>query len=147
MLADFASVNWHESCSAELADALMQLGVGVEAGLNVEPIGRVVVARVARPPALPSGAPRGGRRSSATGGRGRSGAARYRARPDLDDVPVLLHGEGASAWPVLEEAVRRGFDNRVGLEDILALPDGTPAEGNADLVRTARAMIAGAVSR
>jgi uncharacterized protein (DUF849 family) len=53
---------------------------------------------------------------------------------DRDAIPVLLHGEGASAWPVFEVAVREGTQVRIGLEDVLVLPDGTPARGNADLV-------------
>ncbi|WP_346540125.1 3-keto-5-aminohexanoate cleavage protein [Micromonospora sp. DPT] len=54
--------------------------------------------------------------------------------------PVLLHGEGAAAWPVLAEAVRRGLDTRIGLEDTLGLPDGAPASDNAALVAAARAL-------
>jgi uncharacterized protein (DUF849 family) len=56
---------------------------------------------------------------------------------------VLLHGEGSSSWPVLRHAVRRGLATRIGLEDVLALPDGTPAPDNAALVRAARAIIEG----
>jgi uncharacterized protein (DUF849 family) len=40
-------------------------------------------------------------------------------------------------WPVFAEAVRRGLAGRIGLEDTLVLPDGSPAAGNADLVRAA----------
>lgn len=54
---------------------------------------------------------------------------------------VLLHGEGTSCWPVLIEAARRGFDARIGLEDVLVLPDGSPAPDNAALVRAARALL------
>ncbi len=58
--------------------------------------------------------------------------------------PRLLHAEGAAAWPALEEAVRRGLDTRIGLEDVLVLPDGSPASGNAALVAAAVALGAGA---
>jgi len=54
---------------------------------------------------------------------------------------VLLHGEGTSSWPVLAEAVRRGLDVRIGLEDVLVLRDGSPAESNAQLVVTARGLL------
>ncbi|MBB5232667.1 3-keto-5-aminohexanoate cleavage protein [Deinococcus budaensis] len=58
--------------------------------------------------------------------------------------PRLLHGAGKGAWPLLQEAGRRGLDTRTGLEDTLTLPDGTPARDNADLVRAARAVLASA---
>jgi uncharacterized protein (DUF849 family) len=38
---------------------------------------------------------------------------------------------------VLATAVRRGHDIRVGLEDVLELPDGAPAPGNVALVAAA----------
>jgi uncharacterized protein (DUF849 family) len=56
-------------------------------------------------------------------------------------VPVLLHGEDGSAWPVLRHAVRLGLDTRVGLEDTLVLPDGRPAPDNAALVRAALGVV------
>ncbi len=56
-------------------------------------------------------------------------------------IPVLLHGAGPAAWPVLRDAIRRGLDIRIGLEDVLALPDGSPAAGNAALVTAARALL------
>lgn len=58
-------------------------------------------------------------------------------------APRLQHGEGDNTWIALEDAVRRGIDTRIGLEDVLVLPDGTPATDNAALVVAARAMGAG----
>ena len=68
--------------------------------------------------------------------------------PPADDVdtllaalaglsPILLHGQGAVAWPVLRRAQALGLDTRIGLEDTLSLPDGSPAPDNASLVRAA----------
>jgi hypothetical protein len=51
-------------------------------------------------------------------------------------LPVLLHGEGSSAWPALKVARERGLDTRIGLEDTLTLPDGTEAPDNAALIET-----------
>jgi hypothetical protein len=48
--------------------------------------------------------------------------------------PVLLHGEDGGAWPVLRLAGRLGLATRVGLEDVLVLPDGARAGSNAELV-------------
>ncbi|MFD6634570.1 3-keto-5-aminohexanoate cleavage protein [Micromonospora chalcea] len=134
VLPDFASVNAHEPGAAEVAAALHERGVMVEAGLWTldavdawrrwsAPTGRVLVECMAEQvetaladaaailAALPAGCP-----------------------------PVLLHGEGPVTWPVYAEAVRRGLHTRIGLEDTLLLPDGTPAPDNVALVTTARAL-------
>ena len=55
-------------------------------------------------------------------------------------IPVLLHSEGSYAWPALRHAVTLGLQTRIGLEDVLSLPDGTPAPDNAALVSAARAV-------
>ncbi len=59
----------------------------------------------------------------------------------LDEGPVaaprLLHGEGSSCWPLIAHAGRLGLATRVGLEDTIAGPDGSPVTCNADLVRLA----------
>jgi len=47
----------------------------------------------------------------------------------------------AAAWAFIELAARRGYDTRVGLEDILVLPDGTRARDNAELVAAARCIV------
>lgn len=78
-----------------------------------------------------------------------------RGRPDHPAVPLTaaelaadaarcaaLGVAGPATWPVLAEAVRRGLDARIGLEDTLHLPDGSPAADNAALV--AAAVAAGA---
>lgn len=51
--------------------------------------------------------------------------------------PTLLHGFDATVWRFVEHAVARGFSTRVGLEDGSALPDGTLATENAQLVAAA----------
>jgi aminoglycoside/choline kinase family phosphotransferase len=58
-------------------------------------------------------------------------------------APRLQHGDGELTWMLIEDAVRRGLDTRVGLEDTLRLPDGSRARGNADLVAAARDLGAG----
>lgn len=64
---------------------------------------------------------------------------------DRADVlaPRLQHGEDANAWIALEDAVRRGLATRIGLEDVLVLPDGSRAPSNAALVTAARSLGAG----
>jgi uncharacterized protein (DUF849 family) len=55
-------------------------------------------------------------------------------------VPQLWHGYGGSTWEVLAAAVADGVDVRVGLEDVLVLPDGRVASDNGELVAAAVAL-------
>ena len=137
-LPDFASVNWHEAGSADLAADLLDRGVGVEAGLWTPDAVRAwlgwpdrgrclrVLLEVMDDALSPVEA--AGRLVDTLG-------------PD-PGVPVLLHGEGTAAWPVLREAGRRGLDARIGLEDTLVLPDGSPAPDNTALVTAAHRLLA-----
>jgi uncharacterized protein (DUF849 family) len=59
-----------------------------------------------------------------------------------DAVPQVWHGYGMRTWEVLAAGAVAGYDVRVGLEDVLELPDGRPAAGNAELVAAAVALIA-----
>jgi uncharacterized protein (DUF849 family) len=52
-------------------------------------------------------------------------------------APVLLHGFNESCWPLLQHAGARGLQTRIGMEDTLVLPDGSPAPDNAALVSAA----------
>ena len=52
-------------------------------------------------------------------------------------LPILLHGDEASVWPMFTEAMARGYDSRIGLEDGRLLPSGKMATDNADIVRAA----------
>ena len=57
--------------------------------------------------------------------------------------PRLTHGMNAWTWDLIADAFRRGHDTRVGFEDSVYLPDGTEAQSNAQLVRTAKALYPG----
>ncbi|MEU6984413.1 3-keto-5-aminohexanoate cleavage protein [Streptomyces sp. NPDC046324] len=138
VLPDHASVNWHEPGAEELAAALLERGVGVEAGLWSGTDGP---ARFLRSPLAPRVL-----RILAEVTDPDPTTAGSTARSLLADLgtahgrPVLLHGEDGGTWPVLRLARRLGLATRVGLEDTLVLPDGAPAESNAQLVSTALAM-------
>jgi uncharacterized protein (DUF849 family) len=54
-----------------------------------------------------------------------------------DEMPQLWHGYGYRTWEVLGAAAEAGHDVLVGLEDVLAVPDGSPAANNAELVAAA----------
>jgi uncharacterized protein (DUF849 family) len=139
VLPDVASVNFHEPGAPEVARLLLERGVAVEAGIWAPDGAEVLLGsglaercvRLLLEPMDPDV-------DTAL----RDAAAIDSAMADVPaSVPRLLHGEGATAWPVLEEAVRRGFEVRMGLEDTLRRPDGTVAAGNADLVALARARL------
>ncbi|MFF3318566.1 3-keto-5-aminohexanoate cleavage protein [Streptomyces sp. NPDC003035] len=135
VLPDHASVNWHEPGAEELAAALLDRGVGVEAGLWSGTDGP---ERFLRSPL----APRVLRiLAEVTDPDPRTAASTARALlTDLGTAhgrPILLHGENAGTWPVLRLARRLGLSTRIGLEDTLLLPDGTPARSNAQLVSAA----------
>lgn len=134
VLPDHASVNWDEQGAEEIALALMERGIGVEAGIhsgtNAEDDftrwaqrGRVlrVLARVTDP--TPSGAA--------------NTATTLLERIDPGNRPILLHGRGAGAWSVLGLAKRRGLYTRIGFEDTFTLSGGDVAEDNAALVTEA----------
>jgi len=58
-------------------------------------------------------------------------------------APRLQHGVGETTWVLLTDAIRRGLDTRIGLEDTLYEPNGTRTTGNEALVRAARTLGAG----
>ena len=132
VLPDFASLNWHEPGSEELAHLLLGKGLGGEIGLF---------------------------HAEAAASWARSDLAQHCMRvmielqadadvADADDMldrvlavgspaPVLLHGLDESCWPLLEHAGARGVQTRIGMEDTLKLPDGSVAPDNAALVSAA----------
>lgn len=52
----------------------------------------------------------------------------------LAQSPRLHHGGGVATWHVIEAAMERGHDVRIGLEDTLVWADGLAAADNAALV-------------
>lgn len=136
VLPDHASVNWHEPGAEEVAAALLERGVGVEAGIWSGTdgarrfLGSPLGPRVLRVLAEVTDTGPDTARDTARSLLGALGAAHGR--------PLLLHGEDGGAWPVLRLALELGLDTRIGLEDVLLLPDGRPATSNADLVAAAR---------
>jgi uncharacterized protein (DUF849 family) len=128
---DTASVNVHEDGWLDVCAALHAAGVGIELGVF-----HVQAARTLRANGFPPGSVRV------------LAEVRPGAEPEpllaalsWSTLPILLHGEDDGAWPVFGEAVRLGLSTRMGLEDALHRPDGTPTLGNADLVAAARALL------
>ncbi|EWM16269.1 3-keto-5-aminohexanoate cleavage protein [Kutzneria sp. 744] len=128
---DTASVNVHEDGWQHTCAALHSAGIGIELGVFHVPAAQTLRA---------NGVPPGSVRVLAEVQPGESPAALLAAL-SWSDLPILLHGQDDDAWPVFAEAARLGLSTRMGLEDALHRPDGTPTLGNADLITAARAML------
>jgi uncharacterized protein (DUF849 family) len=124
---DFVSVNLGELGWAGIARAARHAGIGVEAGLAtpeeaeelaLSPFAHGVVRVLVE---VDGGAE----------------AAMAIARLLPAGVPQLWHGYGQRTWEVIRAGIKHGHDVRVGLEDVLTLPDGTVAASNAELVTAA----------
>ncbi|MFF1410775.1 3-keto-5-aminohexanoate cleavage protein [Streptomyces sp. NPDC058289] len=131
VLPDRAVVRFAEPGARELAEALLERGVAVDAEVPVggspEPLARFLAWPVRDPARV---------RLVAEPASADPGPVAELLRR-LPPVPVLLFGRGAAAWPVLRLAARYGTGARIGVGDVLHLPDGRPARSNAELVAAA----------
>ncbi|MEJ2152896.1 MAG: 3-keto-5-aminohexanoate cleavage protein [Gemmatimonadota bacterium] len=133
---DFASVNFNERGSVDLARALLDLGVGVEVGLkDRNAVETFLASELANSCQRVLLEPR--ERDSA-----RAleivGEVEHELNVQGIETPRLLHGFGPTTWPLIDIAIVRRYETRIGLEDTLTLPDGSLARDNAHLVRVAR---------
>ena len=139
---DFATVNLCEDGASDVMAALATAGVGIEAGLwSTDDVELLVasgfatqVERVLIEPVDVSAAD------------AESVVAGIHEALDRHGLsaPRLQHGDGESTWILIRDAIRRGIATRIGFEDTLELPSGDLATSNADLVRAARRLGAGA---
>ena len=132
VLPDFCSVNFAEPGTEELGDLLLNKGIAVEAGLSSIADARIFVASPLRERCLrvlieiEPGGPDDPVKTAAAIIRILDAGGVH--------LPRLQHGLGSCAWPILRDALARGYDVRIGLEDTLTLRDNSRAAGNADLV-------------
>ena len=132
VLPDFCSVNFAEPGTEELGDLLLNKGIAVEAGLSSIADARIFVASPLRERCLrvlieiEPGGPDDPVKTAAAIIRILDAGGVH--------LPRLQHGLGTCAWPILRDALARGYDVRIGLEDTLVLRDNSRAAGNADLV-------------
>ncbi len=132
VLPDFASVNFIEEGAVELANILLTRDVDVEGGLSDAEAADVFVqsglaTRCIR--ALIEPQEQVLERALET-----VGAIEKILKAAKVDIPLVLHGTEATAWPMMDEAIARGYGVRIGLEDTLFLPDGSHARNNTELV-------------
>ena len=127
---DFVSVNLSELGWAGIVRAALHAGIEVEAGLATpgdadelarSPFAHQVVRALVE----------------VEGGADDARAIADRIPPE---IPQLWHGYGERTWEVLRAAIAAGHAVRVGLEDVLTLPGGSPAQDNAALVAAAVAL-------
>ncbi len=123
---DFVSVNLSELGWAGIIRAALHAGIGIEAGLasprDAEELVRGPFAhRLVRALVEVDGVDE----------------ARAIAALLPTGVPQLWHGYGDRTWDVVSAGAAAGHDVRVGLEDVLVLPDGHVAPNNAELVASA----------
>jgi uncharacterized protein (DUF849 family) len=140
-LPELVTANQGEPGIAELCEHLIARGVGIEAGLLELDDAHAFVAagladRCARVLIEPLDADP-------------VDAVRHAAAMEevVSEAGVTLeqvhHGDDVATWHVMERGLARGHGIRVGLEDTTVLRDGSPAQGNAELVRIAAAMLPG----
>jgi uncharacterized protein (DUF849 family) len=129
---DLVSLNVSEPDWRRLAATLARMGVRIEIGLASiadarefvsDPIGGVARALIEVPQEDAAAAV-----AEAEGMEAAFEEAGF-------DVPRLHHGYDAATWAVIDAALVRGRDVRIGLEDTLTGPSGATVEGNAALVR------------
>ncbi len=129
---DHASVNVHEEQWERVAEALLDTGIGVEAG----------VWYAADVPRLANSTVAGRCLRVLVEAQSEDPATAINEAADLVAAlpagpPLLVHGQEGAAWAVLEWALDRGYDTRIGLEDTLVMPDGLPAPDSASEVAAA----------
>jgi uncharacterized protein (DUF849 family) len=132
-LPDYVSVNLAEPGSAELCVLLERRGVGVEAGVWNLADAKLLLERGLAPLRVLVETSDGGAEDPVA------------AAAEIDELlvrgglsaPQLHHGAGADAWEMLDAALARGRDVRIGLEDTTLMPDGSAARDNAALIAEA----------
>jgi uncharacterized protein (DUF849 family) len=136
---DYASVNLSEPGADRIMRALLDAGIGIEAGVwSVEDAERLaasgLAARVTRVLVEPVDVAADD-----------AIAVVDAIHAALDRLGIsasrLQHGDGDATWVLLRDALRRGLDTRIGLEDTTREPDGAVTTGNAALVRAATRLV------
>lgn len=136
---DFASVNFDETGATELACALLDRGIGVEAGLANHKAAQRLMESELEPHCTriliePEA-------TGLTAARCEVERIEDALETSVSQCPRLLHGFDETAWPLLRDAVARGYEVRIGLEDVLVLSDRTPARDNEALLIAAQRLV------
>jgi uncharacterized protein (DUF849 family) len=132
---DFASVNFNEVGGIALAELLLARGIGVEAGMgSVLAAEKFLESKLAARCRWVLLEPEQQEMAAAIAVIAKIEESLRVARISL---PIILHGVNRTAWELIDVAARRGYDTRIGFEDVLTLPNGSQAKGNGELVAEA----------
>jgi uncharacterized protein (DUF849 family) len=138
-MPDLVSANQGEAGITELCELLLSRGVGIEAGLlSIEDAQAFVRSGLASRCHRVLIEPLDADPENAVEHAAVMEAILHAAGISLQQVH---HGYGIACWAVNRRALTRGHGIRTGLEDVTQLPNGTPAQDNADLVAAAVHMI------
>ena len=138
VLPDFASLNWHEPGSPELAEVLLGKGLGVEIGLfHSEAVASWATSPMVQHCMRVMIELQGDEDVAV------ADAMLEQVAAAGSPAPVLLHGLDESCWPLLQHAGVCGVQTRIGMEDTLKLPDGSVTPDNAALVAAAVRLLGG----
>jgi uncharacterized protein (DUF849 family) len=135
VLPDYVSVNLIEEDAPEVIALTLGKGIGVEAGLWSVADAERFVALADAPRCLRT-LLEINEQDVAEAIAAAEGIRAVLARAGLG-LPSMLHGYEATKWRLYREALRRGLDTRIGLEDGKHLPSGAVAESNEALIRAA----------
>ncbi|AHM60086.1 hypothetical protein D770_09145 [Flammeovirgaceae bacterium 311] len=136
VLPDFVSINFDEMGYEQVARLVASKGIEVEAGLSklasaqnfVNSSLDVKFLRILIEP-----------QENTTESAVRTVQAIEALLKDCGNrLPVLLHGVDNTCWELLRLAFEKGYATRIGFEDTLLLPDGQPANSNAELLKEAK---------
>jgi uncharacterized protein (DUF849 family) len=136
LLPDYASVNLAENDAPAIMDLLRQRGIGIEVGLATVADAERYVRLQERHRVLRVLIELDFEQELRAEQEIAEGILRTLEKAGIRR-PILLHGFGATVWPFIELARKRGYSTRVGLEDGKHLPDGTIAPNNSALVAKA----------
>ena len=139
-IIDFASVNFSESGAIDVSRKLLELCIGVEAGLFQADAAKPLVESGLAEECL--------RLMFEPGDETVSGALEtvhvieeVLSLHHIKGKARLLHGFNSTVWPLLMEAKKRGYDARIGFEDTLYLPNQQKAKNNAELIDAAKKLL------
>jgi uncharacterized protein (DUF849 family) len=138
-LPDFISVNMIEDNAIETAKLLSSKGILIEAGLNEKKAAEIFVesdsvktcCRILIEPEEEELEP-----AIKTVNEIESVLDKSNIK-----IPRLLHGFNTVCWDMLREAVRRGYDGRIGMEDTIYLENKEIVKSNSELIQYANEIV------
>jgi len=135
VLPDFVSINYEETGSDKVTEVVNEKGILIEAGLsNLEAAKNFIkiynqdrFIRILIEP----------QEQVLEGALHTAALIENQIEEAGIQLPILLHGVDKTCWNLLKLALVKGYQTRIGLEDVLTLPNGKKAKDNAELLKEA----------